>query len=61
MHPVVALVLQVGDVEKFPQAVGCESLDPFFRVSKQAPCFSAIEEDGGDTGTHSSSSHTTVH
>ena len=21
---------------------------PFFRVSKQGPCFTAIEEDGGD-------------
>ena len=29
-HPVVGLVLQVGDVEKFPQALGFESLDPFF-------------------------------
>ena len=23
-----------------------ESLDPFFRVSKQGPCFTAIEEEG---------------
>ena len=28
-HQVVGLVLQVGDAEKFPQAVGHESLDPF--------------------------------
>ena len=27
-HPVVGLVLQVGDAEKFPQALGFESLDP---------------------------------
>ena len=47
-HPVVGLVLQVGDAEKFPQALGFESLDLFFRVSKQGPCFTAIEEDGGD-------------
>ena len=46
-HPVVGLVLQVGDVEKFPQALGFEGLDPFIRVSKQGPCFTTIEEDGG--------------
>ena len=28
-HPVVGLVLQVGDVEKFPQAFGFEAPDPF--------------------------------
>ena len=28
-YPVVGLLLQVGDAEKFPQAVGCESLDSF--------------------------------
>ena len=28
-HPVVDLVLQVGDTEKFPHALGFESLDPF--------------------------------
>ena len=28
-HPVVVFVLQVGDAEKFPQAQGFESLDPF--------------------------------
>ena len=33
----VGLVLQVGDAEKFPHA-----------VRKQGPCFTAIEEDGGD-------------
>ena len=49
LHPVVGLVLQVGDAEKFPQALGFESQDPFFfKVSKQGPCFTAIEEDGGD-------------
>ena len=47
-QPVVGLVLQVGDTEKFPQALGFQSLDPFFRVSKQGPCFTAVEEDGGD-------------
>ena len=47
-RPVVDLVLQVGDAEKFPQALGFESLCPFFRVSKESPCFTAIEEDGGE-------------
>ena len=34
-HPVVGLVLQAGDTEKFRHALGFESLDSFFRVSKQ--------------------------
>ena len=29
LHTVVGLVLQVGDAEKFPRALGFESLDPF--------------------------------
>ena len=33
-HPVVGLVLQVEDAEKFPQALGLESLDPFLKVRK---------------------------
>ena len=36
LHPVVGLVLQVGDAEMFPEA-----------VSQQGPGFTAIE-DGGD-------------
>ena len=44
----IGLVLQVGDAEKFPQALGYESLDPFFRVSKQGPCLTAMEENRGD-------------
>ena len=48
-HPVVGLVLQVGDTEKFPQTLGFKAwILFFFRVSKQGPCFTAIEEDGGD-------------
>ena len=47
-HPVICLVLQVGDAEKFPHALGFEGLDSFLRVSKQGPCFTAIEEGGGD-------------
>ena len=50
LHPVVSLVLQVGDAEKFPQALRFENLNPSFffsKVSKQGPCFTAIEEDGG--------------
>ena len=46
-HPIFGLVLQVGNAEKFPQALGFESLHPSLRVSKQGPCFTAIE-DGGD-------------
>ena len=34
-HPVVDLVLQVGNREKFPPALSLESLDPFFQ-SQQA-------------------------
>ena len=47
-HPVVGLVFKVGDTKKLPQALGSESLDRFFSVSKQGPCFRAFEEDGGD-------------
>ena len=48
-HPVVGLVLQVGDAERFPQALGFEGLDPFLTVSKKyGPCFIAEEKDGGD-------------
>ena len=50
-HPVFGLVLEVGDAEKFPQALCFESLDLFFlffRVSKQAPGFTATEENGGN-------------
>ena len=32
-HPVVGLVLQVGDAEKFPRALDFEGLDPPIRVS----------------------------
>ena len=40
-------------VDKFPRALGFESLDLFsffFRASKQSPCFTAIEENGGNKG-----------
>ena len=47
-HPVVGLVLQAGDAEKFPRALGFKGLDPFLRDSKQSPCFTAMQEDGGD-------------
>ena len=47
-RPVVGLVLQVEDAEKFPQTLGIDTLDPFFRIGKQGPCSTAIEEDGGD-------------
>ena len=41
-------MLQVGDAEKFPHALGFKSLDPFFRVGVQGPCFTATEENGVD-------------
>ena len=41
-------MLQEEDAETFPQALGFESLDPFSRVSKHGPCFTATEEDGSD-------------
>ena len=47
-HLVVGLVLQVGVAGKFPHALGFESLDPLFRVSKHGPCFTTIGENGGD-------------
>ena len=47
-HLVVGLVPKVGHEEKFYQALGFESHDPFLRVSKQGPCLTAVEEDGGD-------------
>ena len=36
-HPVIVFVFQIEDAEKFPQALGFESLDPFFQ-SQQAGC-----------------------
>ena len=48
LHPVVGLLLQVGVMEKFLHALGFKSLILFFGVGKQGPCFTAIEEDGGD-------------
>ena len=50
-YPVVGLVLIGGDTEKFTHALGFESLDPFFFLSEstsKGPCFTAVEEDGGD-------------
>ena len=46
-HPVVGLVLQVEDAEKFLQALGLESLGPFLKVSKQCRRLIAIEEAEG--------------
>ena len=43
-HSVIGLVLQDGDAEKFPQVLGFEGLDLFFRVCKQGPRFT--EENG---------------
>ena len=46
LHPVVGLVLPVGDAEKFSHSLGLESLDPLLRVSKQGPCLTAKENSG---------------
>ena len=35
-HPIVGLVLQVGDKDNFLHALGFESLDPFFFQTQQA-------------------------
>ena len=34
--------------KKCPQTLRFEGLDSFLRVSQQGPCFTALEEDGGD-------------
>ena len=44
----VTSLFTLRDVERIPQALGFENLDPFFRASKQGLCFTALEEDGGD-------------
>ena len=36
MHPVIGLVLQVGDTEKIPHALGFENLNRFFFFSESA-------------------------
>ena len=38
-HLVVGLTLQVGDTQKFPHALGVKSLDLFFPLREQGPCF----------------------
>ena len=38
LAPVTDFVLQVGDVEKIPQALGLESMDPLLGVIEQGPC-----------------------
>ena len=41
-YPVVGLLLQVRDAEKFPHTLGFEILNCPFCVSKQGPCFTAM-------------------
>ena len=43
-HPAVGLVLQVGDAEKFPQALGFESLDSFFQSQHAGSMFHSRKE-----------------
>ena len=48
LRTVIGLVLQVGDGEKFPHALGFKSLYSFLRDSWQGQCLTTIKEDGGD-------------
>ena len=45
-HPVVGLVLQAGDAENFPQALGFEILVPFFFRSQRAGSLLHIRRGG---------------
>ena len=45
-HAVVGLVLQLGDTEKFPRALGFETLDPFFQTRQAGSMFHSRR--GGD-------------
>ena len=45
LHSDVGLVLQEGDAEKFPQALGFESLDPFFQSQQAGSIFHSVEEE----------------
>ena len=45
-YPVVNLVLQVEDAEKFPQALGHESLDPFTESVSKSTSYSHREAYG---------------
>ena len=47
-HPVVGLVLQAGDANKFPWAFGFRRSGSFSQIRKQGPCFTDIEENRGD-------------
>ena len=49
-HPVVDLVLQVGDAENFTRHLVSKAWILFFSsgVRKQGPCVTDVEEDGGD-------------
>ena len=49
-HPVVGLVLQIGETETFSMHLVSKTRIPFLflRVSKQGPPFTAVEKDGGD-------------
>ena len=44
LHPVVGLVLQEGDTEKFPQALGFERMDTFFFSQEAGSMFLSCKE-----------------
>ena len=46
-YPVAGPLLRLGNTEKFPHALGFESLDSLF-LCKQGPCFTAVEGGRGD-------------
>ena len=47
-RPVIGLVLQVGDNSVVSSGIWVRKSAFFFSVSKQGPCFTTVEEDGGD-------------
>ena len=46
-HPVICLVLQIGDAEKFLQALGLKSLN-LLLSQQEGPCLIATEQGVGD-------------
>ena len=47
-HPVVGPVLQIGKASFFRHLISKAWILSFFTVSKQGPCFTSVEENGGD-------------
>ena len=47
-HSVVGLVFQVGETEKFTQALDLDRLDLSLGITKRIQCLTAIKENGRD-------------